>query len=67
MNSAEEIQARVEALELAFVALIERLRCDGFDPAALKVRLRTVAAATTAERGDAQIAKALAYLERKIP
>ena len=67
MTSAEEMQARVEAIELAFVALIERLRSDRFDPAAFKARLRSIAAATTEASGDAQVAKALAHFERKIP
>jgi hypothetical protein len=67
MTSAEEMQARVEAIELAFIALIERLRSAGFDPAAFKAHLRSVAAATTAASGDAQVAKALAHFERKIP
>ena len=66
MSSADEVQARIEALELALVALIERLRSNGFDPTAFKARLLSIAADKTAASGDAQVAKALAHLERKI-
>ena len=65
--SAEEVQARVEAIESAYEGLIKRLGSAGFDPAPFKARLRSIAAAKTAAIADAQVAKALDHVEQKIP
>ena len=65
--SAEEVQARVEAIEVAYEGLIKRLGSAGFDPAPFKERLRSIAAAKMAAIADAQVAKALAPDERDIP
>ncbi len=62
----DDAAARLDALELAFIALITQLKSDGFDPAAFKSRLRGLAVSTTEASGDAQVAKALAHLERRI-
>ena len=51
--SAEEVQARVEAIESAYDALINRLGRAAFDPAPFKARLRSIAAARIAAIGDA--------------
>lgn len=64
--STDEI-ARLEALERAFAALVTQLQAGGLDVAALKGRLRALAVSSTEASGDAQVAKALAHLERRIP
>jgi len=65
--SLDDASARLDALELAFFALIKQLEAGGLDRAALKARLRALAVSTTEATGDAQVAKALAHLERRIP
>ena len=65
--SAEEVQARVEAIEVAYEGLIKRLGSAAFDPAPFKARLRLIAAARTGAIADAEVAKALAPDERDIP
>ncbi|GJD54054.1 hypothetical protein OPKNFCMD_6834 [Methylobacterium crusticola] len=64
--STDDASARLDALELAFISLISQLKADGFDPAAFRTRLRALAVSTTETSGDAQVAKALAHLERRI-
>ncbi|ACL57043.1 hypothetical protein [Methylobacterium nodulans] len=64
--STDEI-ARLEALERAFAALVTQLQAGGLDVAAFKGRLRALAVSSTEASGDAQVAKALAHLERRIP
>jgi hypothetical protein len=63
----DDAGARLDALELAFIALVAQLKGNGLDPAAFKSRLRGLAVSSTEASGDAQVAKALAHLERRIP
>ena len=65
--SAEEVQARVEAIESAYEGLIKRLGSAGFDPTPFKARLRSIASAKMAAIADAEVAKTLDDYEGSIP